>query len=73
MTDLEKLKNLLDEFGIVYEEAPSENIPPNFRSEKGTDIIISSEDGPKNLGHFGFYTDFAFDKDGKFVEMGSWE
>lgn len=73
MTDLEKLKNLLDEFGIVYDEAPSEDIPPNLRSEGGADITVYADGGPKNKGYLGFFTDFAFDKDGKFVEMGSWE
>lgn len=63
MNDLEKFKKLMDSFGVEYEEDNS-----------GDRIILNFIEGnDKVLGYSGFYTTFAFTKDGNFIEMGAWE
>lgn len=65
MTDLDKLKALLDGFGVQYSE---ENAP----SKKRTYIICM--EGAEAIGGLkGFYTRFAFDDLGAFIIMGAWE
>ena len=59
MTDKDKLKALLEELGIGFDDA-------------GEDIVC--EQGmEKVVGYSSFYTLFEFDKEGKFVQMGAWE
>lgn len=69
-SDLERLGDLLTEFGVGY------------RVEKGSggdsfsnyDIRIICEEGGKKVGGYsGFLCDFRFDADGKFIGMGVWE
>jgi len=64
MTDYEKLKALLTEFGVgfVVEE-----------DEKGEKYIECNCESKKVTGYSFFYTLFEFDKDGKFIHMGAWE
>lgn len=67
MTDIEKLKVLFDEFGIGYStgKCPSNSL---------WHTALSCEEGHNKIdGYNGFFTDFAFDKNGKFIEMGAWE
>lgn len=59
MTDIDKLANLLDEFGVEYERAEDE--------------IKCEEGGKKISGYTFFYTVFKFDSVGKFIEMGAYE
>ena len=59
MTDREKLKALLTEFGVEIEE-------------KGDDIFCR-EGGRRIKGHSYFYTVFKFKEDGSFESMGAYE
>jgi hypothetical protein len=63
MTEYEKLKKLLDEFGVGYEELEYDN--------KKT--IQTNQGQNKVTGYNGFYTEFIFTEEGKFIEMGAWE
>lgn len=62
MTDLEKLVNLLTEFGVGYEKKDSQII-----------CMQSWDDSNKIEGYSGFYTVFNFDSAGKFLNMGAYE
>lgn len=62
MTDLDKLKSLLDEWEVPYEE--EENV-----------IMLEAgmwKEG-KVIGYAGFVTHVSFDEDGKFSRIGIWE
>lgn len=62
MTDLQKLKQLFDSFGIEYEEAINDNI-----------YIRCMEGNNKVNGYTSFYTRFTFNTDESFIEMGAYE
>lgn len=64
MSDLEKLKALLDDFGVGYKTKSTED---------GGTCIECAEGHEKVSGYSGFFTNFYFDRDGKFVDMGAWE
>ena len=59
MNDKEKLKKLLFEFGVGFDEEWG-----NVFCREGNDRIT---------GHNYFYVLFEFNDDGSFKEMGSWE
>ena len=61
MTDKEKLVALLTEFGVEWRA-------------KGQHIKCGGYNHYKKIiGFNGFYTEFEFDIDGKFLQMGAWE
>jgi hypothetical protein len=62
-TDKQKLIDLLNDFGI------------KFREESRTITINVDRDSKdsKVSGYSGFFTEFEFDKNGKFEDMGVWE
>ena len=64
-TDYDKLKALLTEFGVQISE------PGNGEME--AKVIGCYQGDAKVDGRPGFFTEFAFDKDGKFLNMGAWE
>jgi len=63
MTDKEKFKRLLQEFGIGFTESL---ITEGF-------IIVCRVDNDKVVGYGGFFTEFRFDSRGKFIEIGIFE
>lgn len=63
MTDIEKLKALLHEFGVPYEETCGDAIYVSVK--EGAAATVS--------GYFMFCTIFEFDLGGKFLRMGAWE
>lgn len=63
-TDHEKLRAVLDGFGVEYEQHTVHN---------GNLIISLEEGGEKVEGYFGFRTDFEFAPDGRFLEVGAYE
>jgi hypothetical protein len=65
MTDLDKLKTLLTEFGVGFEE---DYDPQHIRT-----FIQCKEGFDKVRGYSLFYTLFEFDIDGNFTEMGAYE
>jgi len=67
MPDIEKFRSLLDEFGVEYTKELYD-----FGHDTGIAVICQDGDS-KVTGYCGFYTDFVFDTDGKFVRMGAWE
>lgn len=78
VTDLDKLKALLDEWGVPY----LDRLPDD--GSQGRGIIVGdlgyaggggAEIAPseKVTGYGGFYTAFEFSEDGSFLRMGAWE
>lgn len=59
MTDLQKLKLLLKNFGVEFEE--------------GDSVIVCTEGSKKVGGYPLFYTKFEFNKAGQFEGMGAYE
>jgi hypothetical protein len=59
MSDFEKLKALLTEFGVGFGE--------------GQWRIVCESGGEKVTGYSGLFTEFTFDGDGSFIEMGAYE
>lgn len=80
MTDQDKLKALLGEWGVPYSEEDG-----TFRSPGGEDVPLKAvtvggagggmgvPESPKVDGYCGFYTRFEFGEDGSFRVMGAWE
>jgi hypothetical protein len=69
MTDKEKLVALLKEWGVVYNDSP--NIYNGVNQ-----VVLSTDHYGKNskvTGYSGFATEFTFDSEGKFVNIGIWE
>lgn len=64
MTDLEKVRKLLGELGVGYVMEHSGDVVTALKCEEGR---------AKIAGYTGFFTEFAFDRDGKFEGMGAWE
>jgi len=63
MTDFEKLKALLTEFGVGF-EVKEGKLGTEVRCECGAHKVE---------GYSSFFTEFNFNKDGKFICMGAWE
>lgn len=69
MNDIDKLSELLSSWGVEY----------SYTAHVGTqNISVESEthfcdNNSKRVGCTGFYTNFEFDYDGKFICMGAWE
>ena len=62
MTDYEKLKALLTEFGV------------GFTEDAAAPLAISCMHGDDLIGGYPcFFTIFEFSEDGKFERMGAWE
>ena len=72
MTDLERLKELLDSRDVPYimTEPWRDGIP---RLVVGDTISYDIPASPKVDGYGGFFTAFAFSPDGEFMLMGAWE
>ena len=69
MSDLERLKALLDDWDVPYKEDGEQD---------GTGITVGGfgqtlGGNPKVDGYIGFYTRFEFTRDGVFRLMGAWE
>lgn len=64
MTDKEKLIKLFDEFGIGYDVGEYND---------GTQRVLLEKGNKKVIGYSGFFTEFYFDGEGKFIEVGIWE
>ena len=67
MTDKEKVERFLAEFDIPF----SVEVSPEEKQQKF--IIDAGSDNKKVLGYCGFFLDFCFDGEGKFLNMGVWE
>lgn len=64
MTDLEKLKALLTEFGAAFDED---------QYADGSRFVTIRARTKKVDGYCGFHADFEFTSDGAFVKAGVWE
>lgn len=76
MSDLDKLKQLLDEFGVGYEELEREEYTPRTTEDVIHDVVmLNLEQGfEKVSGFYGFFVIFVFKKEtGDFIEVGVWE
>lgn len=75
MTDFDKLKNLLDEFGLKYtvEDARvgDKTVGKSLTLTVGNDF--DDNHCEKIKGYSGFCTEFNFDLDDKFSHVGIWE
>lgn len=70
MTDLERWREFLTSFGIVFEENGGVS---DKNGGLATELDIRDDGGEKNTGYIGFYTSVEFDEDRKFVQIGAWE
>lgn len=75
MTDLEKLKALLDKWGVGYHESRRDFIRQSLENFDGVAITIDgvANDSEKWDSYLGFFTEFVFNPDGSFKMMGAWE
>jgi len=80
MTDYEKLKSLLKDFGVKYEEEIDTEIieysTDKILCDKGKSIIVNEMNNDYNgkvTGYSMFFTTFDFTEEGKFIQMGAWE
>ena len=64
MKDIDKLKKLLDEFGVEHSESEAKN---------GDRCITVMEGDEKVTGYSYFFTEFNFDDSGKFENIALWE
>ena len=72
MTDYERLKQLLTNFGVGFTEGKYED-QNNFLNNYSY-IRCENDGSAKIAGYSGFGTDFEFDSNtGKFFQMGAWE
>jgi hypothetical protein len=60
MTPLEKLTALLAEFGVGYRIEEGEN---------NISLCLEAKEHDKVVGYTGFVSEFAFTKDGAFIEV----
>ena len=60
MNDYERMKQIFEELHIKFESESLDN--------GGYYIHL-----PQGTGYYGFYCEFRFNKDGKFIEYGVWE
>lgn len=66
-TDIQKLRKLFMEFDVGFSERITKTRNPNF-------MVIECMCGNNKIaGYNGFFTEFVFDLDGKFIEMGAGE
>jgi hypothetical protein len=63
-TEHARLKALLNDFGVEYEERTANN---------GILTIILEEGAAKVTGYVGFRAEFDFTEEGRFVEVGVYE
>lgn len=70
-TDIDKLKKLLDEFGVPYKVYKDSK-----KSDGGMfdDLVIEQNSISNKVdGYTGFYISFEFEKSGDFIRCGAWE
>lgn len=60
MTDKERLLELLEAYGVT--PSPSDSYVVSLHAKEGG-----------VAGYTGFYCEFSFDKEGKFLNVGVWE
>jgi hypothetical protein len=73
-TQYEKLKDLLTEFGVGFDEKEGKDV--SDENDTGTNKAIVCENNSNHLkvgGYIGFSTEFVFDKDGNFISLNCWE
>ncbi len=73
-TDNERFLELMSDFGVqvkTYEEYYKPTCVQN--DAMLNTYIIQTGIEPKQMGYYGFVTEFEFDNDGKFVRLGIWE
>lgn len=63
LSDFEKWKKFLESFNIKYSDYSTED-KKLLRTESGYSKVT---------GYLGFFTEFEFTIDGKFIQMGAWE
>ncbi len=84
MKDIDKLKNLLADFGVLWDEEKEESeIRLDIFSGEDIYLFIDKNDDERRryfkevqekvTGYTGFFTRFVFNQDGSFKEMGAWE
>ena len=67
MTDIEKLRCLLREFGVGFNDL-------QFKfNEVASSVECLAREHAKVEGYSGFAVNFNFDIDGKFIGVGIWE
>ena len=71
MTDFEKLKTLLEGWGVPYSAGEMQADGDNLQA---IEVTVNGPDDDKVVGYNGFLVTFAFKiDDGSFVNIGIWE
>lgn len=75
MTDLEKLTELLDSWGVPYRTELGEAVTYDGTKIAGESVTVGGwgHDSPKVTGYPGFFMMFMFSQAGGFMMMGAWE
>ena len=71
-TDYEKLKELLESFGVGVEAGETSRYSVGCKPKEFLELACL-EGASKVVGYSYFYTSFRFNKDGSFKNMGAWE
>lgn len=77
MTDYERTKQFLDSLSIYYELDDNNisfgnDIYPKYLNDD-FDALEDYLENSNIKGYNGFYTNFKFDENGKFLSVGAWE
>ena len=80
-TDLERLRRLLDSFGVAYvmhagmtPGTTHVGLPGNEGMVGDKTILVIENDGRAKIGGYdGFFAEWCFEPDGSFIEVGIWE
>lgn len=74
MNDKQKLIQMLLDFGVSFKEQRCKNARGwNDGVEFGNSLYGEWDESNKVDGYSGFFTQFEFDENGKFVCVGAWE
>lgn len=77
MSDFKKITNLFDELSIGYTIEDSEGgymiDGKVMKIEGGKKVILEANHHASVIGYNGFTSEYYFDKEGKFVNVGIWE
>lgn len=74
MSDLDKVKALLTEFGVPFTlDTEAFQKSETGASTRQSIMVTNNHNCEKITGYSRFFTTFEFDESGKFICMGAWE
>lgn len=73
MNDKQKLIKLLLDFGVPFKEQRCKNDRGWNEGVEFGNLLYGRDESDKVDGYSGFFTQFEFDENGKFICVGAWE